>query len=226
MQIGINSRLVTIDGPSASGKSSVSRSLSRELHWPWISTGAFYRGWALATFERKIDPADEREIVSLIQSGIVKVRMSKEETLVYLGDRDLTQEIKTDHVGQLASAISQLPKVREALLAAQRACFLPERGLIAEGRDCGSVVFPEASCKFYLTADEGQRALRRSMQAGEKISETMRSQAVRDAQDGRRKAAPLRIPDGAEVIDTTHLALPEVVNQILAKVKESLRLSM
>ena len=147
-----NVPVITIDGPAASGKSSLSRELARRLGYAWISTGAFYRGLAFVAHAEAVDIHDEKLMASLSLSAIWSVQMSEKMTHVFLKGQDVTEEIFREHIGNLASTISQYPLVRQTLLDAQRRCALNVKGLIAEGRDCGSVVFPQAQVKIYLTA--------------------------------------------------------------------------
>lgn len=207
--------VITIDGPSASGKSTVSRGLAKKLDWNWVSTGAFYRGLAYAAEQEGIASNDEAALVQLAASNLWRVEMNPERTLVFYKDKDVSEEIFAEKVGEKASQISQLNQVRQALLDAQR--VLPQncpRGLVAEGRDCGSVVFPQAALKVYLTANPELRAKRRALEQGLDPEKTKESQVQRDSQDSTRKTAPLTIPEGAEVLDTTDMTLDEVIDTV------------
>ncbi|NCN42234.1 (d)CMP kinase [bacterium] len=207
--------VITIDGPSASGKSSVSRDLAKKLEWNWVSTGAFYRGLAYAANQEKVDSSDEKALAALATSDVWRVELHPEKTLVFYKDQDVSPEIFSEGVGEKASQISQLGLVRKALLEAQRS--LPAKttaGLVAEGRDCGSIVFPEALLKVYLTANPELRAKRRAIEQGLDPEKTQASQSQRDSQDSHRKAAPLTIPEGARVLDTTNMTLEEVVDKV------------
>ncbi len=210
----IESPVVTIDGPSASGKSSVSRDLAQKLGWKWVSTGAFYRGLAYVAGVNGISAKDEEALADLAQSGEWRVELGDERTQVFHKNRDVTHEIFSEAVGEKASEISRLTKVRKALLDSQRSLPKFFRGLVAEGRDCGSVVFPKAILKVYLTANQELRALRRAKEQGLDVESTQASQTERDLQDSSRKAAPLVIPEGARVLDTTNMSLDEVVSLV------------
>lgn len=212
-------KLITIDGPSASGKSSVSRLLAQKLGWQWVSTGAFYRGLALASIEEKVDSGDEKSLAQLVASSVWEVKMTPQETLVYYKNNDVTERIFGEDIGAVASQISQKPKVREALLQRQRDCFDPDKGLIAEGRDCGTVVFPKAQLKIYLTAGADQRAQRRSQEEAVDMAKTLEMQKKRDEQDVQRKQAPLKVADGAVEIDSSYLSLEEVVDKIFSLIE-------
>ena len=206
--------VITIDGPAASGKSSVSRELARALGWQWLSTGAFYRGLAFAANQEGISPTAETELAKLAKSDIWAVAMAMENTHVIYRHRDVTSEIQIEEIGALASQISRYTSVRAALLEAQRDCA-GHGGLVAEGRDCGSVVFPQAKLKIYLTASTFERATRRALEQGGSLAERTRAQKVRDTQDQTRKAAPLQIPDGAHVIDTSAIPLADVIKTVI-----------
>ncbi|MCB0349465.1 MAG: (d)CMP kinase, partial [Bdellovibrionales bacterium] len=189
--------VITIDGPAASGKSSVSRELARKLGWAWVSTGSFYRGLAYVANELKYDFNDEEALANLAVSDVWQVRLDPERTLVYFKNKDVTLEAHSESVGTLASKVSQYPKVRESLLQAQRNCASNVPGLIAEGRDCGSVVFPTAMVKVYLTADQENRAQRRAIEKGEDAKHIAYAQKERDQRDSERKVAPLQVPENA-----------------------------
>lgn len=172
--------------------------------------------------EEGLDLKDEAALVALVQSPLWSIEMGDERTEVFYRSRNVTDEITKDEVGQWASLVSRLPGVRSSLLKNQRDCQAVTEGLVAEGRDCGSVVFPEAPMKVYLTADQVQRATRRAQDLGMSVEETVLSQKTRDHQDSTRKVAPLQVPEDAWVLDTTHLSLNEAVGLIEARIKESL----
>lgn len=212
--------VVTIDGPAASGKSSVSRELARRLGWSWVSTGAFYRGLAYVADELKVDFTDEAALVATATSNSWAVEMAHEKTRVVLNGRDVTDEVNREQVGNRASIVSSLPKVRAALLEAQRRCALGVKGLVAEGRDCGTVVFPNANVKVFLTARAEDRAARRAKDEGRSVEETQDAQKIRDSQDANRKTAPMQASADSVTIDTTQLGFIEVVDLIEGLVRE------
>lgn len=211
-----NFKLITIDGPSASGKSSVSCQLARRLGWNWVSTGVFYRGLALLLLDNKIDLGNEGEILSWLESPAFEVRMASEQTHLMISGVDRTHEIHGESIGAAASQVSSHPKVRRALLQLQRDC-LTQAGLVAEGRDCGTVVFPQARLKVYLTARAEKRAQRRSIESQASVDKTLDQQKKRDFEDSNRKSAPLERAEGAFVIDSSELSLDEVVRLIEAE---------
>jgi cytidylate kinase len=149
--------------------------------------------------------------------------MAEFKTHVYFGDEDVTDEIMREDVGNVASKISHFPKVRESLLEGQRDCSARTEGLVAEGRDCGTVVFPRADVKIYLTARSESRAERRAKEQGLSAESLIEEQNQRDHQDSTRKAAPLQVPENAIVIDTTSMNFEEVVNKIESEVRKHLR---
>lgn len=217
-------RVVTIDGPAASGKTSVSRELAKRLGWHWVSTGAFYRGLAYAATSLNIDLLDEEALSELSNGNRWRVEMAETKTHVYLGDLDVTDEISREEIGGAASKISHFPKVRASLLAGQRDCQKRTEGLVAEGRDCGTVVFPEAPVKIYLTAHSEQRAERRAKEHGLDAEALRAEQSQRDLQDSTRAAAPMKVPEDALVVDTSLLNFEQVVNLVEAYVREKLNL--
>lgn len=214
--------IVTIDGPAASGKSSVSRELAHLFGWQWLSTGMFYRGIAYIAHSKGVDLSDESALVKLIETADWAVRMTPLETRVILEGRDITDDVSREEVGSLASKISSLPKVRQALLNAQRQSADGLKGLVAEGRDCGSVVFPNAKVKVFLTARAEDRAARRAKDEGRHVDHLIAEQKRRDAQDTARKTAPLLAAPDSHTIDTTDLTLTEVVRKVEALVRHAL----
>ena len=216
-------KVITIDGPAASGKTTISRELAKRLGWQWVSTGAFYRGLAYVAQLKKVDLKDENALQNLTQSSAWSVEMDPQSTRVMVDGQDVTPEIFQEQVGTIASQISQFPKVRQALLQGQRECQARSQGLIAEGRDCGTVVFPEAEVKIYITASSENRAERRAKEQGLDAQQTEQVQQQRDQQDAQRKVAPLQIPPDAFVLDTTQMPLEEVISRVEAYVRQNLK---
>ncbi|MGZ3744352.1 MAG: (d)CMP kinase [Pseudobdellovibrionaceae bacterium] len=206
--------VITIDGPAASGKSTVSRELATRLGWQWVSTGAFYRALGYAALHSKVDIADVKALAELAHSNVWSVKMGTARTQVFFKNHEVTDSISHEDVGNIASKISHYPEVRKALLEAQRNCSLGPQGLVAEGRDCGTVVFPQAQAKIYLTASSEHRAARRAAELGLDQEQTQEAQKVRDRQDSTRKVAPLSVPENAFVVDTTDMSLDEVVDKV------------
>jgi CMP/dCMP kinase len=215
----VSSKVVTVDGPAASGKTSVSRDLAKEFGWKWVSTGMFYRGLAYVALQEKTSFDDPKALADLANSSIWSVEMSPAETFVIYRKNKLIHEISQEDIGMHASQISQYPEVRKALLGAQRACAGPNHTLVAEGRDCGTIVFPGAVLKVYLTAHADSRALRRSLEKSENFQELKDLQEKRDQTDQQRAHAPLQIPEGAHVVDTSTMGQQEVVQKIVSLAK-------
>ncbi len=203
--------IIAIDGPAGSGKSTVSRLTAERLGVPHLDTGAFYRTATLAVLEAGVDPEDAEAVVEVVHGTDMEIG----DPTVILDDRDVTSTIRSDTVSDNVSAVSAHPEVRVLLVDAQRR-WAGERGgaCVAEGRDTGSVVFPDADLKIYLDASPEVRAARRS---GELPGVTDVGAAIerRDRLDSSRTASPLVIADDAEVIDTTDLTIDEVVDRIL-----------
>jgi CMP/dCMP kinase len=214
--------VITIDGPAASGKTTVSRELARRLNMNWVSTGAFYRGLAYAAQRLKLDLKDEAALVRLAKSNEWRVVMSEDTTRVFFQNQDVTDELNAESVGGAASIVSQFPKVRETLLPLQRACLQQGKDLIAEGRDCGSVVFPQAPVKIYLTARSQDRAQRRAKDEGKSVDTIEAAQKTRDAQDSQRTVAPLHVAQDAHVFDTSDMSLDEVLDGVERLVRDRL----
>lgn len=212
--------VITIDGPAASGKTSVSREVARKLNIPWVSTGAFYRGLAYAALQKNISLEDKVALSELAISDVWKVEMTTEKTKVWFNGQDVTEEIAQEQVGNYASQVSRYVEVRTSLLDQQRNCAFVADGLVAEGRDCGTVVFPRAEVKIYLTARSESRAQRRAQELGADAQAMAQLQKQRDQQDSTRKTAPLQIPEGAYVVDTSELNLQQVLAEVHSHIKE------
>jgi cytidylate kinase len=193
------------------------------LGWAWVSTGAFYRGLALAAQKEGIDLWDENAIAELAQNRLIwHVEMHPDNSEVIYRGQVVTAEIKTEQLGSIASKISNSAKVRQALLQPQRNCSHFVKGLVAEGRDCGTVVFPQAQAKFYLTADGSHRAKRRAREDGLSRDEILARQVERDQRDSERTIAPLAPAPDAQVIDSTELDFHEVVDLIVREIRKRL----
>lgn len=208
--------MVAVDGPSGVGKSSASRGLAERLGFRHVDTGAMYRAVAHVGASLGLDPADARRLGELARDLRVRFRRGRDGTVRVLADgEDVTSAIRRPEIGQLASTVSAHPEVREHLVRAQRA-MARGRDLVMEGRDIGTVVFPDAPVKFFVTADATARARRRrgELAAGgldPASVDVEAEQAVRDARDSTRVHAPLRQAPDAVVLETTHMTLEEVV---------------
>lgn len=218
-------KLITVDGPAASGKSSLSRSLADKLGWEWLSTGIFYRGLAYLALSKKAE--NEKAIAMLINKENWSIRLNKEQSSFIYNKEDITPKVYTEEVDAFASKLAKFPLVRKTLLPYQRDYFYKNKqGLIAEGRDCGTVVFPAASLKIYLTAEDDIRAIRRAHQRGSlPIDDVITLQKQRDEQDISRENSPLREPIGAFIIDAGKCSFEEMVNKAYQKSCELFNLS-
>lgn len=217
--------IIAIDGPSAAGKSTLGRLLARELGLLYLDTGSMYRAIALAVIESGLDPADTEAIGSLAGEVNINLEGHPDELKVTLNGRDVTAEIRTDAVTEMSSVVSTIPAVRRAMVAAQRA--LGRRGAVLNGRDIGTVVFPEADIKFFLTAAPDERAQRRfneeQMRHPEvSFSETFADIAKRDQRDSTRTDSPLKIADDAVVIDSSGLSIDDVFQKMLTHIRQRL----
>lgn len=212
--------VVTIDGPSGSGKGTISRAVARQAGWHLLDSGALYRLVAHAGMGRGLGSGDIEGHARLAGSMQVVFEVAPDGSeQVILEGQDVTQAIRTETAGQGASRVAAWPPVRTALLERQRAFARPP-GLVADGRDMGTVVFPAASLKIYLTASAEERALRRYKQlkdkgSGVSLSALSREITERDARDMTRAVAPLIPAPDAEVIDSTGLSIEEVVGRVL-----------
>jgi cytidylate kinase len=211
--------VITIDGPAGSGKSTIARLLASELGFTYLDTGAIYRAVALLAAEKGIAPEDGKSLAEVASGLKIELKGSTNGTRVVVDGRDISREIRDERISMLASTISALPEVRQALLPIQRS-FARKGGVVCEGRDMGTVVFPDAELKIYLDADIAERARRRHLElASRGIAadyETIRDEiALRDKQDLGRGVAPLRVPEGALVINTTGLSIQEVTGAIM-----------
>jgi CMP/dCMP kinase len=212
--------VIAIDGPSASGKGTVAQRVAAKLGFHYLDSGALYRLVALATMRAKVDLGDERTI-SDVAAGLDVVFKDEE---IRLGNESVTDAIRTEACGNSASRIAAYPLVRAALLARQRAfCQLP--GLVADGRDMGSVVFPDAILKIFLTASAETRAQRRHKQLMEKgiganIATLLQDIRDRDARDSNRSVAPLQLGTDTTLLDTTFLDITQVVDCVLQQYTE------
>lgn len=219
----MNNIVICIDGPAASGKTSVSRELAARLGCNWVSTGAFYRGLAYVAVQLKVPLDDEIQLADLAQRrDLWEVRMGPLQTDVVFRGQVITDLLNDEKVGSAASQISHFPQVRAGLLPLQRDCKKPGVCLVAEGRDCGTVVFPHAAVKVFLTARQEDRALRRASELGLSPEETVKAQRIRDQQDSTRKSAPLAAAEDAFVLDSTNLDFQGVVGTILSYVQKRL----
>jgi len=219
--------VITIDGPSGAGKGTVARIVAEQLGWHLLDSGAIYRVLAVATQHHHVGVEDEEPLIPMAAHLDVQFEItSAGESKVILEGEDVTDTIRTEEIGTLASQVAAFPRVREALLRRQRA-FNVAPGLVADGRDMGTVVFTQAPVKVFLTASAEERAQRRFIQLKDKgfdvkIGRLLDDIRQRDERDQNRQVAPLVPAEGALIVDSTELSIREVVNKILSFSNEKL----
>ena len=213
--------VINIDGPSGAGKGTVARIVAEQLGWHLLDSGAIYRVLAVAAQHHHISVDDEDSLLPVAAHLDVQFQICSEgEGKVILEGEDVSNAIRTEEIGALASKVAAFPRVREALLRRQRA-FKVAPGLVADGRDMGTVVFTQAPVKVFLTASAEERAQRRFNQLNAKgfdvkIGRLLDDIRQRDERDQNRKVAPLVPAEGALIIDSTKLSIDEVVSKILS----------
>ncbi|MGX9720286.1 (d)CMP kinase [Stenotrophomonas acidaminiphila] len=211
--------VLTIDGPSGAGKGTVSRIVAHRLGWHYLDSGALYRAVGVAASWADIDTSDASALVRCTFDTRIRFVERGESLRVLVNDTDATDELRLETTGALASAIAAIPEVRAALKERQRA-FRVAPGLVADGRDMGTVIFPDAPFKVFLTASAEERAQRRHKQLKEKgvsvnFDDLLREIMARDARDAQRAVAPLRPADDAVLIDTSGIGIDDVVARVL-----------
>ena len=214
-------QIVTIDGPSGSGKGTIAQLLARTLGWHFLDSGALYRLLGLAAERRGLASTQTAPLAALARS--LRVEFVGER--VFLDGEDVSGAIRTEQAGNAASKVAAVAEVRAALLEWQRACAR-DPGLVADGRDMGSVVFPDAPLKVFLTAEPEERARRRYKQLKEKgidvnLADLVEEIRERDERDRNRPVAPLKPPDGALELDSTGLSVDEVFDRVLKAVRQA-----
>ena len=220
--------LITIDGPSGSGKGTVCHILAKKLNWHLLDSGALYRILAYAALQEKIALDDQAKLAELALNLSVSFISNGVGVDTLLGDENVGDKLRTETVAQAASQVAAMQPVRDALLARQKA-FYQAPGLIADGRDMGTIVFPDAAVKVFLDASAEERAQRRFNQLQDKgfdvsIAQILSEIKERDFRDRNRAVAPLRPADDALVIDSTLLSIDEVVDRVLELTKLKLNL--
>jgi cytidylate kinase len=215
--------IIAIDGPSGAGKSTLGRMLARALNLLYIDTGSMYRAVALAVMESSISATDDVAVGSLAGSVDIDLEGDPDSLRVTLGGVDVTELIRSEEVTELSSVISTIPEVRRTMVARQRK--MGERGAVLNGRDIGTVVFPDADVKFFLTAVPQERANRRFIEERAQdpnadFEETFADMAERDARDSTRADSPLKPAEDAIIVDSTGLGINEVFQQMMRAIDE------
>ena len=216
--------IIAIDGPSGSGKSTLGRMLARALNLLYIDTGSMYRAVALAVIEAQIDPKDAEAVTALANDVDIDLEGDPDSLTVLLEGREVTEQIRTENVTAMSSIVSSIPGVRRAMVARQRA--MGQRGAVLNGRDIGTVVYPEADIKFFLTAVPEERAERRFKEdqsatgAPVSFAQTLAEMIERDKRDSTRADSPLKIADGAIIVDSTGKTIDEVFALMMERVSD------
>jgi len=213
--------IIAIDGPSGSGKSTLGRMLARALNLLYLDTGSMYRAVALAVMDASLDPADKEAVTESAQRVDIDLAGDPDSLRVSLAGRDVTEQIRSEAVTEMSSIVSTIPGVRRAMVARQRA--MGKRGAVLNGRDIGTVVFPDADIKFFLTASPEERAERRFQEdqatnAGVTLAQTLSEMIERDRRDSTRADSPLKIAGDAIVIDSTGLSINSTFDVMMSHV--------
>jgi cytidylate kinase len=214
--------IIAIDGPSGSGKSTLGRMLAHALKLLYIDTGSMYRAVALAVIEAGVDPNDVEAVTELANRIEIDLEGDPDSLSVLLNGRDITDQVRTESVTEMSSVVSTIPGVRRAMVERQRA--ISKRGAVLNGRDIGTVVFPDADVKFFLTAVPEERAERRykedqmTSHSSTTYAETLADMIERDRRDSTRADSPLKVADDAIVIDSTGKGIDEVFEEMMSHV--------
>lgn len=215
--------IIAIDGPSASGKSTLGRMLARALNLLYIDTGSMYRAVALAVIDADLDPSNTEAVTALANEIDIDLQGDPDSLKVLLNGREVTEQIRTESVTAMSSVVSTIPGVRRAMVARQRA--MGQRGAVLNGRDIGTVVFPDADVKFFLTAAPQERAERRfkedqmSSDSSVSLAQTLSEISERDRRDSTRADSPLKAADDAIVVDSSGKSIQQVFEEMMETIK-------
>jgi len=214
--------VLTIDGPSGAGKGTISRAVAKQLGWNYLDSGSIYRSLAIAALKNNVNISNVDEVLSVAQAMLLEFECA-DELIVTLDGIDITSELPAETTGNTASLIAAYPEVRAVLLQKQKD-FQQEPGLVADGRDMGTVVFPEAANKVFLTASAEERGKRRYKQLKEKgidanLVQITKEIEARDRRDQERAIAPLKMAEGALYIDSSDLSIEQVIEEVLSLVR-------
>ncbi len=217
----MQARIITIDGPSGSGKGTIANLLSKHLGWHCLDSGALYRLTGLAVERAGISTENVKKVNEIVRNMDITFHPDG----IRMGSEDVTDAIRTERVGNMASRVAAIPEVRAELLDWQRN-YVREPGLVADGRDMGTIVFPAAAVKIFLTASAEERAKRRYKQLKEKgldvkLNSLIEEIRERDDRDRNRSVAPLKAAEDALVVESTRLSIQDVFNRILERVRNA-----
>jgi cytidylate kinase len=217
--------IIAIDGPSGAGKSTLGKMLAEHLDLLYIDSGAMYRAVALLAFEAGIDPTDSARVAELVAPRVISLSGPPKDLRVTVDNRDVTNLIRSPHIGQAASSVSSIPEVRKMLVAQQQELGRGGKGCVMDGRDIGTVVFPDADVKFFLTADAEARAQRRFAEDSQRgtakdLETTLAEINIRDARDINRTISPLIVADDAIEIDTSGIGIEETFNAMVSAIRK------
>lgn len=216
--------IITLDGPAGSGKSTTARQLAKRLGYTYLDTGAMYRAIALMVIRNNIDPIREDQVIALLPQIQIDVRYQDDAQKTFLNGQDVSEDIRSPQVTKNVSAISSIREVRQFLVEQQRAIG-KQGGYVVDGRDAGTVIFPEADKKFFLTADIETRAIRRKKEleannVSVPIDKMIEEIKTRDTLDASRSESPLIKPEDAVEIDNSHMTVEEQVDHIMRLIQE------
>jgi len=210
-------KLITVDGLASSGKSTLARKLSKKLHWSWFSTGVLYRGMAYVGFKENFK---EKDFFHFFKSKQWEIKLSPLKTLFFYKEEDITDKLYFEDIDEKASLFSFHKAYRKALIPYQRSFYKSSKGLILEGRDCGTILFPKAALKIFLQAPEDQRVERRAKERKKSPSFIFEAQKERDQRDQTRAFAPSIIPEGALTLNSSEYRSEELANIVYKKAQQ------
>jgi cytidylate kinase len=222
--MGDKKLIITIDGPSAAGKSTLAKLLAQRLKYHYLDTGSMYRAVAWKVIDSKVNPANKEEVIKLVKECSFSLRYEGEAVFIYINNRDITDKIRDERIGEIASLISTIPEVRKKMVEMQRN-LVKAGGFVLEGRDTGTVVCPQAEVKFYLDAlpeERGKRRYKDLKRISKEINITRVIEEIqqRDERDSKRKHSPLKKAKDAIYIDSTKEKIEDVLEIMLQQVRK------